>query len=171
MKPNILLWQFLGFVFTGLSGTLLHFLYDWTNQSLLIAPFSATNESTWEHMKLLYFPWLIFALIQNRYFKDFENFWCVKLFGVLTGLILIPVLFYTMNGVFGKTPDWINISIFFISAAAGFIVESRMFRKDNLQCKWSPVAFAVICFIGLLFILFTFAPPKIPLFQDPLIEK
>ena len=78
MKPNISLWQFAGFSLSSLFGTILHFLYDWTDKSLLIAPFSGVNESTWEHMKLLFFPLFIFALIQSRFFKDYKNFWCIK---------------------------------------------------------------------------------------------
>lgn len=168
MKRDISLWQFVGFVFTGLFGTLLHFLYDWTNQSVLIAPFSGINESTWEHMKLLYFPLLIFALIQSRFFKEQENFWCVKLIGILIGLFSIPIIFYTYNGMFGKSPDWLNITIFFISAALAFIIETRLFKKNRLQCRYPSVAFAAICLIGILFVVFTFITPQIPLFKDPL---
>lgn len=168
MKRNLSLWQFAGFTTTSLGGTLLHFLYDWTNQSILITPFSAVNESTWEHMKLLYFPMFILALIQSRFFKEYENFWCVKLAGIVTGLVLIPVLFYTYNGVFGKSPDWVNIAIFFISAVLAFILETWLFKKDLLRCRSPWLAFAVICLIGVLFVVFTFAPPQIPLFQDPL---
>lgn len=36
---------------------------------------------------------------------------------ILLGLVLIPVLFYTYNGVFGKSPDWINTAIFYFTAA------------------------------------------------------
>lgn len=168
MKRNISLWQFAGFAVTALFGTLLHFLYDWTNHNKLIALFSAVNESTWEHMKLLFFPMFIFALIQSRYFKDFKNFWCVKLIGIAAGLILIPVLFYTYNGAFGKSPDWVNVAIFFISAAAVFILETRLLKTDRLQCKSPWIAFAVICLLGVMFVVFTFATPHIPLFQDPL---
>ena len=168
MKRNLSLWQFGGFALTTLGGTLLHFLYDWTKQSPLIAPFSGVNESTWEHMKLLYFPLFIFALIQSRFFKEFKNFWCVKLAGILTGLILIPALFYTYNGVIGKSPDWINIVIFFLSAAITFLLEWRFFKTNTLSCKRPRLAFALICLIGVLFVAFTFATPKIPLFQDPL---
>lgn len=168
MKRNLLLWQFSGFALSTLGGTLLHFLYDWTNKSVLIAPFSSVNESTWEHMKLLYFPLLIFALVQSRYFKENENYWCIKLVGIVTGLIMIPVLFYTYNGVFGKSPDWLNITIFFISAAIAFLVETWLFNKDNLQCKRPWLAFLLISLIGVLFVVFTFATPQIPLFKDPL---
>ena len=167
MKRNISLWQICGFVFTGIFGVILHFLYDWTDKSIIIAPFSGVNESTWEHMKLLYFPLFIFALFQSRYFNDRKDYWCVKLSGILAGLISIPVLFYTYNGAFGKSPDWLNITMFFISAAFAFILETVLFRKGGLKCKHSTTALFIICFIGILFIVFTFSVPEIPLFQDP----
>ena len=117
MKRSIGLWQLMGFAATSLGGTLLHFLFDWLGNALWIAPFSAVNESTWEHMKLLFWPMLIFAAVQSFFFRDRKDFWCVKLYGILLGLVLIPVIFYTFNGVIGKSPDWFNIAIFFISAA------------------------------------------------------
>ena len=43
---------------------------------------------------------------------------------ILLGLALIPVLFYTYNGVFGHSPDWVNISIFYLAAAGAFLLES-----------------------------------------------
>ena len=168
MKRNLWLWQFSGFALSSLGGTILHFLYDWTNKSVLIAPFSGVNESTWEHMKLLYFPMLIFALAQSRYFKAYGNYWCIKLVGILTGLALIPILFYTYNGAFGKSPDWLNITFFFISAAVSFLVETILFYKNKLRCKRARFAFLIICLIGVLFVVFTFATPQIPLFKDPL---
>ena len=145
----------------------MHFLYEWTNESLLVAPFSGINESTWEHMKLLFFPWLVFALIQRLFSDKIENFWCVKLVGILCGLTLIPVLFYTYNGAIGKSPDWLNITIFFISAAAVFLIETRLFEKDKLRCRFGGLAFGAIFLIAVLFFGFTFFPPKLPIFQDP----
>lgn len=168
MKRDVLLWQLAGFSLSSLGGTLLHFLYDWTNEALLVAPFSGVNESTWEHMKLLFFPLFIFAIIQSRFFKEYENFWCVKLVGIVAGLITIPVLFYTYNGIFGTSPDWVNITIFFIAAAVAFWVETRLFKKNSLRCRWSRLAFVALCLIGILFVALTFVPPLIPLFRDPL---
>ncbi len=167
MERNISLWQFVGFSITSLFGTVLHFLYDWSGQNIFAALISGVNESTWEHMKLLYFPLFIFALVQSRFFKGNPNFWCIKLRGILTGLILIPLLFYTYNGVIGKSPDWLNITIFFISAAAVFIYEARLFKRRDIQCKSSRLAFLTICFIGVLFILFSFVTPKLGIFLDP----
>lgn len=168
MNRSISPWQWLGFGFTSLGGTLLHFLYDWSGKSLWIAPFSGVNESTWEHMKLLYFPMFIYALIQSRFFSVRKDFWCVKLAGMITGLTAIPILFYTYNGALGTSPDWINIAIFFLAAAASYLVESALFRKQSLQCNMPGIALAVLCVIGAAFVLFTFLPPQIPLFEDPL---
>lgn len=168
MKRNLYLWQFAGFVMTVLGGTLLHFLYGLTNESVLVVPFSAVNESTWEHMKLMYFPLFVFALIQSRFFMEFKSFWCVKLIGIITGLVLIPVLFYTYNGAFGKSPDWLNMTIFFLSAAIVFVLETQLFKRDSLRCKKPWIPFASICLIGALFVLFTYVTPEIPLFQNPL---
>lgn len=168
MNKHLALWQFAGFSLSSLGGTILHFLYDWTDESVLLAPFSGVNESTWEHMKLLFFPLFIFALVQSRFFREYTNFWCVKLIGITAGLIAIPVLFYTYNGVFGKSPDWFNITIFFLATALAFFVEWRLLKQNTLHCKAPRLAFLVICGIGVLFVLFTFLPPKIPLFADPL---
>lgn len=167
MKKNLAILQFCGFVITVIVGTLLHFLYGWTNKSLLAAPFSAVNESTWEHMKLMYVPLFGFALIQNRFMKGFKNFWCVKLIGIIAGIILIPVLFYTYNGAFGKSSSPVNITIFFVSAATAFITETHFFKKDSLRCNHPWLAFAILCLIGILFVILTFVTPGIPLFQDP----
>ena len=168
MKRNIALWQIVGFFVTCILGTLLHFLYDWTGGSILAAPFSGVNESTWEHMKLLYFPLLIFALIESRYFKEYDGFWWIKLIGTFVGLCMIPVLFYTYNGVFGKSPDWVNITIFFISAAVAFFIETLLFKKGNIRgnADWLPILMIIL--IGAAFVVFTFKTPQIPVFRDPI---
>lgn len=166
MKKDVPLWQFAGFAFTALGGTLLHYLYEWTGESVWAAPFSGVNESTWEHMKLLYVPLLLFALIQSRFFGDYPHFWCVKLKGVALGLMLIPVVFYTYNGAFGKSPDWFNIALFFVTAAIVFILETTWLQKETEPCKGS-LALLSLLLIGSFFVVFTFAPLPLPLFTPP----
>ena len=161
-------WQTLGFAISTLIGTLLHFLYDWTGRRTLAAVFSGVNESTWEHMKLLYWPLFLFALVQWFFFRDREGYWWVKLAETMVGLALIPALFYTYNGMFGKSPDWVNIAIFYISAVAAFGFEWWAFRQNLLQWKHPQLALGTILLIGILFIVFTFFTPDVPLFQDPI---
>jgi len=168
MKRSIGLWQLLGFGVTSLVGTLLHFLYDWLGEAKWIAPISGVNESTWEHMKLLFVPMFIFAIIQSFFFRERADFWCVKLRGILLGIILIPVIFYTYNGVIGKSPDWINIVIFFLSAAIAYIYETRLFNAEKFICGSKKRAILALTAIALLFVIFTFLTPELGIFKDPL---
>ena len=169
MNRSIPFWQIAGFLFTSILGTFLHFLFDLSGGSILAALVSAVNESIWEHMKLIYVPMLIFSVLESFYIeKANPSFWCVKLVGFLTALLLIPVIYYTYTGVLGINADWFNITIFFLAAGAAFYLETRLLQS-NRSCslpKW--VALGLILTIGLLFLLFTFLPPQIPLFQDPL---
>ena len=157
----------MGYALTSLGGTLLHYLYDLTGKSVLAAPFSGVNESTWEHMKLFFWPAFVFALVESFFFRDRENFWCIKLRGILLGLVMIPVLFYTYNCAIKKSPDWLNIAIFFIASAIAFIYETRRFNKENPPCRSPKLAFAALCVIGVLFIAFTFVTPALGIFLDP----
>lgn len=170
MKRSIGLWQFFGFAVASFGGTILHFLYEWLGEAVWIAPFSGVNESTWEHMKLLFWPMFIFAIAQSFLFREREDFWCVKMRGILLGLALIPVLFYTYNGVVGRSPDWLNIAIFFISAAVAYIYEARLFGGNRTPCRSPKLAFGALCAIALLFVLFTFTTPELAIFKDPLTE-
>ena len=167
MKKNLFLWQFACFVFAVTLGSILHFLFDWTD-AFSLAPISAVNESTWEHMKILFFPMLFLACVQYPFFRaEFPGFWWIKLIGSSVAILTIPILFYTYNGAFGKTPDWLNITFFFLAAGLGYWVEYLLFGKEfKLAYPW--IAFIILMIIILLFGVFTFCPPRLPLFQDPI---
>ena len=168
MKKSIGIWQLWGFAVTSLLGTLLHFLYDLFGKSVWVAPFSGVNESTFEHMKLLFWPMFTFAVIERFFFSERTDFWCIKLRGILLGQILIPVIFYTYNGAVGKSPDWLNIAIFFIAAAISFLYESKKLKESNVSCRHPKLAISLLIAIALLFFVFTFRTPKLGIFQDPL---
>lgn len=168
MRKTSWLWQLMGFAVTSLLGTVLHFLYEWLGEAVFIAPFSGVNESTWEHMKLLFWPMFIFAVIESFFFKDIHKFWCVKLRGILLGLILIPIIFYTYNGVIGKSPDWFNIFIFFLTAALAYLYETKLFLSEKpFPCSKKAALFSILV-IAALFIVFTFKTPTLGIFKDPI---
>ncbi len=163
IKPK---WPLVKFLILSVGGILLHFLYDICGESVLVAPFSGVNESTAEHMKLLYFPFLAVMLLESRYNKSSHCFWQAGLKGIVAGLVAIPILFYTYKGVLGFSADWFNIIIFFIAAAITVAVEARTKIKGTCLVS-EKAAKLLILAIGILFAVFTFYPPKIGLFQDP----
>ena len=168
MKKSIGFWQMIGFIFTAILGTFLHFLFDWTGGSAAAALISAVNESIWEHMKLLYYPMLVFSIFEyRRWGKEYDYFWCIKLVGQLVGLALIPVLYYTYTGALGIEADWFNITIFFLSAGYAYWLESRLLQKGKVCRLPETAAVALIILIGVLFTVFPFWTPEIPFFRDP----
>ena len=85
----------------------------------------------------------------------------------MLGLTLILVLYYTYTGIFGVSVDWLNVTIFFLSAGLAFWVESKLFQKEIGCCLSSRSSFILICMIGAVFTILTFFAPEIPFFKDP----
>jgi len=157
-----------GTTFTAVVGTALHFLYQWTRVNF-VTVISAVNESTWEHMKLVFIPSFIFAVIQSCVAKkDYECFWVVKLIGILLGTLLIPILFYTLSGAFGTLSAITNVAIFFVAVFVEYLTELFLFNKFSCKSWLKWVSISALLFIFVLFAVFTFYPPKIPLFLDPI---
>ena len=78
----------------------------------------------------------------------------------------IPVLFYTYSGILGKTLMPLDIATFILSVLAAFFAIYRL----TLSCKASSFSFALwtaVVITGICFLLFTYLPPQIGLFQDP----
>lgn len=147
-------------------GTLLHFTYQWSGKQTFVGLFSAVNESTWEHMKLLFFPSFIYFLIERRYTaRKYPSLLTCRTLGLLLGLAFIPISFYTYTGVIGKSFAPVDIAIFFVSALITFLI-CQPLRK----CRFSITPqFSLLILFGLLFcfVIFTFFPPHIGLFLDP----
>ena len=156
----------MGFIFTGAGGTLLHFLYDWTGQNPVVGAFSAVNESIWEHMKLLFFPMLVFSFIEySRVGKEYANFWCVKLLGTVLGMLAIPALYYTYTGALGIQADWFNIAIFYIVAGLVYWFETKWLQQGKTRCSKPKAAMGMLLLFGVIFVMLTYCLPNLPMFQ------
>lgn len=166
-KEKIKKYRCLSILFTFVLGTLLHFTYEWSNENQIVGIFSAINESVWEHLKLLYFPMLITIIIGYFYIKrDAPNFLCTKTIGILISMMFTVVFFYTYTGILGKNYAFIDISSFFIATILGeYAAYLLMINKFSCNKKCGII---VLIIIGICFILFTYNPPRIGLFKDPI---
>ena len=168
MKHSIPGWQLAGFLVTSVLGTFLHFLFDLTGGSLAAALVSAVNESIWEHMKLIYYPMLLFSFLEYRAWgRQRRDFWGIKLAGTALGLALIPVVYYTYTGILGISVSWVNIAIFFLAAMAAYWLETALFARERAFPISGGLALALLLGMGAVFILLTFCPPRLPFFRDP----
>lgn len=158
--------QIFSIIFTIALGTILHFTYDLSGQNKIVALFSAVNESTWEHLKLLFFPMLITTIIGIIYFgKNVPNFLCSKTIGILVAICFTIVFFYTYTGVLGKNIAVIDISSFFIATILGEVV-AYLLIINKFRCN-NILSIAIIIALCIFFIVFTFNTPQIGLFKDP----
>ena len=166
-KKVIAKFQIFSVIFTMILGTLLHFTYEWSNNSLLIASFSAVNESTWEHLKLVFFPMLLTTIIGYFYIgKNFKNFLCAKAIGIITSILFIVVFFYTYTGIIGTNFAFLDISSFFISVLLGeYVTYKVLLSNSSCNNKFAIISIVVLLFC---FVFFTYYPPKIALFKDPI---
>lgn len=169
MRKKLLRWEWFGFLFVGAVGTLLHFVFDRTGEAPLAAAFSAVNESTWEHMKLLFVPFFLFTMVQFIFFAErLHDLLAVKAAALLAGLFTIPALFYTLNGAIGKTPSWVNITIFFLADALCYFLSYRLLVRGALRQGVLQLAgFVLLWLLAFAFVFFTFRPPHLPLWRDP----
>lgn len=169
MRRKLFFWELGGFLFTGALGTLLHFVYEWSGGSVLAACFSAVNESTWEHMKLLFLPLFLFSMVQMCLLgRNYPNLPAVRALSALTGLALIPVLFYTYTGILGRSVDWVNIAIFFLADLGAFLLDFHLLRRGKLSRGWQQLlGLAVLWGLLFCFVWCTFRPVRLPLWRDP----
>lgn len=161
------LYLILGFFFTAFLGTVWHFLYDWTGRGALAALFFPVSESTWEHMKLIFFPMLLCSLFLSARFK--EEYPCLPgalLLGNLLGTLSIPVLFYTYKGIVGRDFLAADIAVFL----AGLLIAFRtawLLKESAAACLYRNLIFFLTACSAVLFFIFAFFPPDIGLFRAP----
>lgn len=170
MRKRLFYWELAGFLFTGALGTLLHFVYGWSGGSVLTAAFSAVNESTWEHMKILFFPLFLFSVVQICVLgKTYPNFLAVRAVSTLAGLLLIPVLFYTYTGALGFHVMWADVAVFFLADLGAFALDLRLLRRGRFAEPWQQVLGLIALWaLAFWFVWGTFRPLPIALWRDPM---
>ncbi len=169
-KKKIIRFQIFSVIFTWILGTILHFLYEWSEDNKIIASFSAVNESTWEHLKLVFFPMLITTIVGFLVIgKDNKKFWCAKTIGIILAMSFIIVFFYTYTGIIGTNFAILDIGSFFVAVILGEYVAYKIMTNDEykLKCNKRIAVIGLICIL-LCFIIFTYLPPHIGLFKDPI---
>jgi len=162
-------WEIAGFFFTVAVGCLLHFVYEWGGERPWLGVFSSVSESTWEHMKLLYWPWFLFSMAELLVLGEgWSNLVACRAKGGLAAVVTIPVLFYTLKGALGISNIYTHLGIFVLSVAVGSFLSFRCIRRGCCDGRLRQIGgFLLMWALLFLFVYWTFAPPRLPLFIDP----
>ncbi len=154
-------------MFIAVLGTTLHFTYELSGRNPLVAPFSAVNESVWEHLKLVFWPAALYASIQYVALRRRPPaFLLAKALSMLIMPTIIVTIFYASK-LFIEGSLAFDILLFYFSIAAGQYTSIRVMKIGAVPRAVSVAALLVIISMALLFTYFTFNPPRIFLFRDP----
>lgn len=166
MSVNIKKWKIISIVFSLVVGTLLHFTYQWSGENAFVGLFSAVNESTWEHLKLAFFPMLFIAMVGYFLFgKETKNYIKGNAIGIIVAISFIIIFFYTYTGMIGKNFTIIDIGTFVVAVILGECIAYKMINAKKTGNQ--KVCVGIIGVLLICFFVFTFSPPQIALFQDP----
>lgn len=143
-----------------LAGCALHFLYKW-QPNAVTALFSPVNESLWEHVKLVFWPFLGAALALNRERPGGTRPWLLVL-PLLCALLLALGWLYHIT--LGGEAMWVDIAIYILVMVLGFWLSTR-FSGPFSGVKWLLPILITILLAGLI-VWFTLYPPEGLLFRD-----
>lgn len=170
IKP-ILKIELIGIIFIVLFGSSLHFTFEISGRNFMVGIFSAVNESVWEHLKLTYWPAVIYAVIEYRYLKKItENFFTAKALSIYLMPAIIVSSFYTYT-LFIEENLLIDILIFIMAVVIGQLTSYKTMTWKKTLRTYTKFSVIAIIFLASLFIVFTFNPPRLSLFQDPITKE
>jgi hypothetical protein len=156
-----------GAVAIVVAGTLLHFAYEWSGSNRLVGFFAPVNESVWEHLKLVLYPVLAFAVVEMKWIRDPARLWWAKLVEVVAAVVFITAFFYTYTGALGvESVVAIDIGSFVVAVVVGQWMSYRLVVMPEPPPLPLPASLAALGSLIVLFGVFTYAPPHLPLFQQ-----
>lgn len=149
-------------------GTLNHFLYFLSGQSAIVALFCPVNESVWEHLKLLYFPFLFVSIWEYLALRPavLHFFYC-RYLGVIFGMLFTVSVFYTYSGILGRNFLVLDILLFYSSVIVSFGM-SAYFSGRSHTSRETDSTFVISLWVitAFFFFVFTCFPPDLPLFYS-----
>lgn len=148
-------------------GSLNHFLYEWFDHSAFIALICPVNESVWEHLKLLYFPFLfVTATVYLVRRPNILSFFYYRFLAVICGMFFIITAFFTYTGIVGTHFLFMDLLIYFLSVFLTFYFSFR-FQNTPLTVPSQNIVFSLWIILSLCFFAFSCLPPDAGLFFTP----
>ena len=158
----------MGVLFVFISGTLLHFLYDWSNGSMLGVLFGSVNESVWEHIKIFAMPYIVWSVIELACsIPYFRQFIVAKVLGLYLLCGLITGFFYLYTMILGRHVLFIDITSVFMWIAIAHIFSYRATTSYKDLRHLFPLCLGLLFLFLAMYFSFAAVPPHIELFKDP----
>lgn len=150
------------FVVTTILGACLHFLYALLPNPVT-AVISPVNESLWEHVKILLWPYLGASLLLTQGGeRGCRTPWLLTALLICAAMLAVGYIYHIIMG--GRSLG-IDIGLFVVLMAAGFVLPGILRRTVGLGALGEFAALFVLALAGAV-LIFTFLPPDHVLFAD-----
>ena len=167
MKNKLLQWDIYAMIFIIIVGTLFHFVFELFFSWPPIGAITPVNESVWEHLKLPYWPLIIFSLIEYKFIKEEANNIIIgKSIAAIISVGTILIVFYSYTTILGIEILIVDILSFFIGAIIGQFVSYRIMTSNKLPRSLNVISLIILIGFALALVIFTYFPPHLPIFQD-----
>jgi len=165
-NKKILVWEIGGVIFILFVGSTLHFAFELTDFWKPMALIAPVNESIWEHLKMVFWPGIIFFLVEYKFLKDcVSNYWTAKTLCLLLMPLVITLGWYSMVALTGKNKFALNIALFAVAIFLGQTVSHKILTDQSHAEAKIRYSIFIIVLLSLAFTSFTYYPPKIFLFE------
>ena len=159
-------------MFVLIVGSFLHFLFELSGYFYPVGAIAAVNESVWEHLKLGFWPIIFFIPIEYKFIKEkINNFMLAKMIAAYTVPASIIILFYSYTAILGTHLLIMDMLIFILAIVIGHVLSYKILISSEQPNVVSKISLILIIFLAFIFVLFTYLPPKLPIFQDSLTGK
>lgn len=158
-------------VILGIAASISHFAYKLSGENLIVGLFNPVNESVWEHLKLMFFPfllwWIVIYLVKNKKCEIPLDTWIVSAaVSLVAAPLSVLMLYYSYTGALGIESLLIDIFLVYICYFIALSVANHLLKYSNPNKSAAIVSVIVIAVIFIAFIIFTFNPPQLPIFYD-----
>ena len=150
-----------------------HFLYDLA-PNVFFGVFAPKNESLAEHVKIVFYPTLLWWVITYIVFENSAKLNLVKWFSsaciaVIVAITFVTLLFCTLFfGLWLPIDNFtIHLSIEIVSVIIAQAVGFHVYRRGNESKIGLVVLSLVIVALGVLIAIFSYYPPEVPIFISP----
>ena len=169
-KRAILLWEIATFVVVMIGASALHFAFELSDFYTPLAVVASVNESTFEHLKLFFWPALIMAIVEHAFIKGHvNNYWWGKAMALLATPIAIIVSFYFYLGIAipltGSGYLALDIGTGAFGVLVGNIVAWRILTAPEKGVVYRSAGLAIIAVLAVFMATVAFVPPEFFLFE------
>ena len=155
-----------------LLGFITHFIYD-IFPNTITSFFFPVNESIFEHLKIIYVSYLLWALIEYFLLKKesyLKNFPSSLFLSIIFNMIILLAIYIPIYNTFGHN-IYITLLIYLISIAISQIISYYILKSNNDFKFLNKYAYIFLLILIMVLIYLTYYPPNIDIFIDKMNNK